>query len=190
MKPEWKFCLGVLLVALLVPGCSKEQPSGRRNASSVDAPDQVFVGTRFVITEDGATSAIVAADSITVFQSRRQSIAEGRLRVDFFSRAGARVSTLTADRGIVYGVNEVIDSLRAEGNVVITWHERNATMKTPFVRWIERTRTIYADSTVALSVDNAVERGVGFVAPDDLKSYTMRQVAGVVEDQRIEIPGR
>ena len=123
-----------------------------------------------------------------VFQNRQVSEADGRLQVDFFNRTGEKVSTLTARKGIIYGMTDAIDSLRAESDVVVTWIARNATMKTSFIRWIAANRIIYADSTVTLTVENAVEQGVGFEAPDDLKSYAMRSVTGVVQSESIKIP--
>jgi hypothetical protein len=141
-----------------------------------------------VVTENGLTSAIVRADSVLVFQPRRVSELAGHVNVDFYTREGKHVSTLTANEGIIYGETESIDSLRAEGDVTIIWFERNATMKTPFIRWIAKSRTIYADSTVVLAVEAAVEQGIGFEAPDDLGSYTMRSVFGVVESEKIKIP--
>ncbi len=174
-------------MALVLAACD-EGPARNGGVERPAGPDQVFVASRFVVTENGLTSAMVRADSVLVWNDRAISEANGNLKVDFFSREGVRVSTLTADRGIVYGMTEAIDSLRATGDVVVVWHERNAMMKTPFIRWIAATRMIYADSTVVLTVENAAERGIGFVAPDDLKSYSMRSVTGYVHDEKIKIP--
>ena len=184
------FIAAALLAAMIIfSGCSQTAPAPKAPAQPLPVgPNQVFVDARFVVTENGATSAVVNADSVMVFQQRMISIAEGNLRILFFSKEGVRISTLTAERGIVYGMTQAIDSLRAEGNVVVVWHERNARMDTPFIRWISSTRRIFADSTVALTVDNAVERGVGMEAPDDLKSYTMHRVTGSVIGQNINIP--
>ncbi len=176
------------LTILFLFGACKEGPARKGGVGAPKGPDQVFADARFVVTENGLTSAVVRADSVLVWNERAVSEAIGNLKVDFFSREGARVSTLTADRGIVYGMTEAIDSLRASGNVVVVWHERNAEMKTPFIRWIAAIHTIYADSTVVLTVENAAERGIGFAAPDDLKSYTMRSVSGYVHDENIKIP--
>ncbi len=180
-----------LLPLALLGGCQGEKPAASAPGITIPAgPDQVFIDARFVVTEGGETKAVVRADSVKVFQGQGLSLAEGNLQVELYSREGELTSTLTAERGIVYGMSESIDSLRAEDNVLVTWHHRNATMITPFIRWISGTRMIYADSTVVLSVDNAQERGVAFVAPDDLTSYSMGRVTGVIEGQEIEIPGR
>jgi LPS export ABC transporter protein LptC len=180
------------LWAALLPGllmsCAPGQPAKKTAPSGPAGPDQVFLHARFVVTENGLTNAIVRADSVLVFQGRQISEADGSLLVDFFSKEGKKVSTLTARRGIIYGMTEEIDSLRAEGDVKVVWLARNATMNTPYIRWISATRRIYADSTVTLEVEDATEQGVGFEAPDDLKSYSMREVTGVVQSEKIKIP--
>jgi len=179
--------VAALVMMCLLAAC-REGPAKKGGTPRPPGPDQIFADARFVVTENGLTSAVVRADSVLVWNDRAVSEAIGNLKVDFFSREGSRVSTLTADRGIVYGMTEAIDSLRATGNVVVVWHERNAEMRTPFIRWIAAIHTIYADSTVVLTVENASERGIGFAAPDDLKSYTMRSVSGYVHDENIKIP--
>ena len=178
------------VVFLAAGGCAKEKPPKPPEVDVPLGPDQVFVDARFVVTEGGATNAIVRADSIKVFQEKNISMANGHVLVDFFSRQGERISTLTADRGIVFGMTKNIDSLRAEGDVVIVWEKRNAKMETPYIRWISSSRMVYADSTVVLSVENAVERGAGFKAPDDLSRYSMDRVTGIIEGPKLEIPGR
>jgi hypothetical protein len=186
-----RIAAGVLPAALAVMflfAACEDGPAKKGGPPRPPGPDQVFVDARFVVTENGLTSAVVRADSVLVWNDRAVSEANGNLKVDFFSREGTRISTLTADRGIVYGMTEAIDSLRATGNVVVVWHERNAVMRTPFIRWIAAIHTIHADSTVVLTVENAAERGIGFTAPDDLKSYTMRSVSGYVQDENIKIP--
>ncbi len=179
---------GFLITGLLAMlGCDQNGSLGNTGEQPPLGPDQLFVDARFVVTEEGATNAIVRADSVMAYQGRGLSIVEGNLRVDFYNRQGERISTLTAERGIVYGMTESIDSLRAEDRVVINWERRKARMETPFIRWIAATRMVYADSTVELSVDNAMERGVRFAAPDDLSSYTMGQVTGVIQDLKIDL---
>lgn len=180
----------VIVVSLLCLtfACSQEQQSGKPAPQAPPGPDQMFVDSHFVVTDDGLTSAVVHADSVAVFYNRLISEMTGNVRVDFFNRKGERVSVLTAKRGIVYGKTEAVDSLRAEGDVRVTWRERDATMKTPFIRWNAASRMIYADGAVTLTLKDAVERGVGFEAPDDLKSYVMRSVTGVVRGENIRIP--
>ena len=174
---------------IISPGCAKKTSIQTSTTTVSGGPDQLFVHARFVVIDNGLTDAIISADSVKVYSVASLSEASGNLVIDFFNKQGNQYSVLTARKGIVYGKTEAIDSLRAEGDVVITWKDKNARMETPFLRWIASSRRIFADSTVVLSVNNAMERGVGFEAPDDLKSYTMKKVSGFVQGQGIRYPG-
>ncbi|MDP2982662.1 MAG: LPS export ABC transporter periplasmic protein LptC [Candidatus Latescibacter sp.] len=184
-----KASIVITLTLIISPGCAKKT-SIQISATTVSGgPDQLFVHARFVVIDNGLTDAIISADSVKVYSVTSISEAAGNVVIDFFNKQGNQYSVLTARKGIVYGKTEAIDSLRAEGDVVITWKEKNARMETPYLRWIASSRRIFADSTVVLSVNNAEERGVGFEAPDDLKSYTMKKVSGFVQGQEIRYPG-
>lgn len=188
VRPGGLMVSAAALILALSLACSCEQPQRKPAPAVLPGPDQIFLDSRSVVTDNGLTSAVVRADSVIVYQNGRYSEASGSVRVDFFNRKGEKISTLTAKSGTIYGMTEAIDSLYANGDVTVTWLERNATMKTPYVRWIAAKRMIFADSTVTLTVEKAVEQGIGFEAPDDLKSYTMRAVTGVVQSENIKIP--
>jgi len=180
----------ISLSPILFSGCTKKTSTQTSAAAVSGGPDQLFVHARFVVMDKGLTSAIISADSVNVYTNVPHSEAAGNLVIHFFNKEGSQYSVLTARRGIVYGKTEAMDSLRAEGDVVITWKEKNARMETPYLRWIALSRRIFADSTAVLTVNNALERGIGFEAPDDLKSYTMKKVSGYVQGQEIRYPGK
>jgi len=183
-------CITIALFSVFFTGCAKKTPP-KTSASAVSGgPDQLFVHARFVVMDNGLTSAIISADSVSVYSGVPHSEAAGNLVIHFFNKEGIQYSVLTAQKGIVYGKTEAIDSLRAIGDVVVTWKEKNARMETPHLRWIASTRRIFADSTTVLTVNNALEQGIGFEAPDDLKSYTMKKVSGYVRGQKIQYPGK
>jgi LPS export ABC transporter protein LptC len=184
------FLYAVIAFAMIFfPGCQKKASVQKSTATVSGGPDQLFVQSRFMVIDNGLTDAIFSADSVKVYTNLSISEAVGHLVVDFYNKRGIQYSVLTARRGIVYGKTEAIDSLRAEGDVVIIWKDRNARMETPFLRWIASSRRIFADSTVVLTVNNALERGVGLEAPDDLKSYIMKKVSGFVKGQELRYPG-
>ena len=181
------FIIFLLLISLIVSGCAEEHvPVTVKN----NLPDQQFRNSRIIVTENGITTAIVMANRVSVYEERNYTVVEDSIAIEFFNKEGEKVSTLTALSGQVWGLYEKVDSLRATGDVVIISDERNATMETPVIRWIASTHMIYADSTVRLSTEDAVQEGVRFVATDDLKSYTMENVTGVIQGEGIAIPER
>jgi LPS export ABC transporter protein LptC len=180
----------IIFLLVIFMGCTKKTTIQTSANPSAGGPDQLFTHARFVVMDKGLTSAIISADSVYVYTSAAISKAIGNLVVHFYNKEGNQYSVLTASKGIVFGKTDAIDSLRAEGDVVIVWKEKNARMETPFLRWIGSTRRIFADSTVVLTLNEALERGVGLEAPDDLKSYTMKKVSGYVQGQGIQYPGK
>ena len=168
------FILGVSGLLCLAGTC--EGPEQTQEVSKTGLPEQQFRRTRIVITENGVTTAALEADDIEVYNVRDYTVVRDSLRIDFYNRKGEHVSTLTADSGEIWGLYEEVDSLRAQGNVKIVSSSRDAHMETPFIRWIAVEHRVYADSTVRLSTGDITEIGTGFVANDDLSSYTMQNV--------------
>lgn len=171
-----------------IAGCKEEPPKKVRRGSY---HTQEFLDSRIVITEDGMTNAIVEAHKVYVFEEQNYTVIDENIAIDFFNKNGEAVSRLTANSGEVWGLYENVDSLKAAGNVVITSTEREWMLETPYnIRWIAATKRVYADSTVKLSTEGAVEIGVGFEAPDDLSSYKMREVKGEYQNRDVVVPER
>ncbi|MFC1490867.1 hypothetical protein ACFL6K_06620, partial [Candidatus Latescibacterota bacterium] len=108
-------------------------------------------------------------------------------------RDGEYISTLTSDRGEVWGLNSEVDSLKAIDNVVIVSSENDRRLETSsYLNWLSSTRMVYAEknSVVKLITENAVEEGINFEAKDDLSEYTMDNVSGTIEGNDIDLPGK
>ena len=177
----------VMTAALVViAGCKEEKP---RVIDRTELPDQQFINSRMIITDNGITSAILDARSVDVYENRNYTVIRDSVRIGFFNKEGKRVSTLTARNGEVWGLYEKVDSLKATRDVVIISQERNAKLETPEILWDASLHKVFAD-TVRLSTEDAVEEGVMFEATDDLKSYTMKNVSGEIQGRDIAIPER
>ena len=180
----------ILLTLLLVitAGCEVEE----NTPAPVDytIPDQEFKDARIIITENGITSAIMAAKHVNVFEDENYTVIEDSIAIEFFDKEGVRVSTLTARNGEIWGLYEQVDSLKATGNVLIISEERKAKLETESIRWSAKTHMIYADGWVRLSTEDAVQEGEKFVATDDLKEYSMENVTGSIRREGISIPER
>ena len=92
--------VAALVMVFLLAAC-QEGPAKKGGTPRPPGPDQIFADARFVVTENGLTSAVVRADSVLVWNDRAVSEADGNLKVDFFSRTGTRVSTLTDRKSVV-----------------------------------------------------------------------------------------
>jgi len=174
-------------------GCEKNTTISQVKNIPDNEPDQKFIKSRIVITENGITYAIVQAESVKVFVDSDYTSLEGGILIDFFNKKGEYVSTLTAQMGEVWGLYDEVDSLKAKNNVIIVSADKDKRLETSSsLSWISSTRKIYADrdSLVRLVTEDAVEQGINFVANDDLSEYRMENVSGIFERKDINLPGR
>ena len=181
------------ILLIFIIGCEKNTTISQVKNIPDNEPDQKFVKSRIVITENGITYAIVQAESVKVFVDSDFTSLEGGILIDFFNKKGEYVSTLTAQMGKVWGLYDEVDSLKAKNNVVIVSAEKDKRLETSSsLNWISSTRKIYADrdSLVKLITEDAVEQGINFVANDDLSEYRMENVSGIFERKDINLPGR
>ena len=176
--------LAGLIAALVLAGCEQESTVTQLTEVQGNEPDQEFIDSRIVITEQGRTNAIVQAESISVFQNQNFTTFDGGITIEFFDDRGELTSSLKAGHGEVWGLYEDVDSLRARDNVEVVSADGAKRMNTDSsLSWSAQSRKIFADGLVTLTTSNAVEQGVNFVAKDDLSEYTMENVSGVYQGQ-------
>ncbi|MFC1551443.1 LPS export ABC transporter periplasmic protein LptC [Candidatus Latescibacterota bacterium] len=188
-----RYLFAAFILIILFAGCEKESSISQVKNIIENEPDQKFIKSRIVITENGVTYAIVEAESVKVFSDTDFTSLEGGILIDFFNREGEYVSTLTAGSGEVWGLYNEVDSLKAIDNVVIVSEENDKRLETAsYLNWIASTRYVYAEknSVVKLISERAVEEGINFVAKDDLSEYSMDNVSGTIEGNDINLPGR
>lgn len=172
----------VLVGIVLAAGCGESERLPEVSEVVDHEPDQHFIGSRIVVTEGGITNAVVTADTVDVFADEDHTLISGAIAIDFYDHNGERTSTLTADRGEVWGLYDQVDSLSAAGNVRIVsvdggkWMETSASLI-----WRAGTRRITAEGLVRLVTENGFEEGINFEAADDLSEYRMDQVSGEYE---------
>ena len=187
------FSMIIVMVLLVCLGCEKDSSISQVKTVEENEPDQKFIKSRIVITENGVTYAIVEAESVKVYSDSDFTSLEGGILIDFFDRDGEFISTLTSDRGEVWGLYNEVDSLKAIDNVVIVSEENDKRLETPsYLNWIASTRQVYAEknSVVKLISGNSVEEGTNFVAKDDFSEYSMDNVSGTIESNDINLPGK
>ncbi len=184
----WCFILLIFII-----GCEKNTTISQVKNIPDNEPDQKFIKSRIVITENGITHAIVQAESVKVFVDSDYTSLEGGILIDFFNKKGEYISTLTAQMGEVWGLYDEVDSLKARNDVVIVSAEKDKRLETSSsLSWLSSTRKIYADrdSLVKLVTEDAVEQGINFVANDDLSEYRMENVSGIFKGKDIHLNGR
>ena len=192
MKKSNNFVIISFFVSVLFAlACEKQETIAEKVELSGSEPSQSLFDSHIVITENGITSAIVQAESVSVWADSNLTRAHGGLKVDFYSKKGEHISTLTSKSGEVFGLFTQVDSIRADGDVIIVSDEKKTRMEaSSSLVWIAATRKIYSDSLVKLISNTAVEEGIKFSAKDDLSEYTMENVSGSYNRDNMSIPGR
>ncbi|MFC1538869.1 LPS export ABC transporter periplasmic protein LptC [Candidatus Latescibacterota bacterium] len=187
------YLFAVLIMLIIFTGCEKNTSISQVKNIVENEPDQKFIKSRIVITENGITYAIVEAESVKVYTDSDFTSLEGGILIDFFNKDGEFISTLTSDSGEVWGLYNEVDSLKAKDNVVIVSADKEKRLETSsYLNWIASSREVYAEqnSVVKLISENAVEQGINFVAKDDLSEYSMDNVSGIIEGNDINMPNR
>ena len=157
--------------ACLFIGCGEEGkplPPGHPEQS----PDQILVEPRIVIAEGGVIGTVISAKRIDIYERQNYAVLQDSVMVEFYNDQGEHTTTMTADVGEVWGLNnEEINSMVASGNVRVQSEERNASLSAPGIRWMAETDLIYGEGEVIIRTEDGYERGTGFVAKDDLTEY-------------------
>lgn len=132
------------------------------------------VEIRFIDTS--FTKAKLRAKRTRIFQDRMETILDGGLLVDFYSKSSkGRVSRLTADSAVV---DDRTKNMVAYGNVFIIADSSLTTLKTSVLHWNNSTEKIYTTEFVRIESPNEILQGFGFESDLNLTNYRIFKVSG------------
>lgn len=161
-------------------GCGRvDEERGSRPGAPIEAPDQESWNSRIILSDRGATTAILQAGHIRQYDKTQQADVDSGLTVDFFAKDGSHTSTLTAQRGVYYSRSK---NMTARGRVVVV-SESEDTLRTEELMWDNARRKILAEGSVRISNPRGVQTGIGLESSADLKDWTLREVTGVYEGE-------
>ena len=176
MPPTHKkgIILLLVVVALMVVSCAEISIPPAPLKKSQDVPDQELWDATITFTRDGIPVAVIQAGHISKFSRRSVTYLDSNMVVDFFSKEGKHASRLTAEKG---QVDEVRKDLLATGNVVVAT-DSGATLKTPALRWDNRSRRIISDAEVIVTTATDTLYGIGFVSDENLENWEIQKPTG------------
>jgi LPS export ABC transporter protein LptC len=137
--------------------------------SMADSADQVIFGQRTLITDRGLNRAQIESDTAYFFDENTR-VDMRIVRGLFFSSVGAKDAVMTS-RTALY--NTRTQMLEAHGEVVINTID-SRTLKTPFLRYDQRTNQISSDSAFVLTEPGREVRGIGFVSDPDMNNIFVK----------------
>jgi len=166
--------LALTVTVLIVTSCAEVSIPPAPLKKSQDVPDQELWNATITFTRDGIPVAVIQAGYIAKFSRRSATYLDSGIVVDFFSKEGKHASRLTAEKG---QVDEVRKDLLATGDVVAKT-DSGATLKTPALRWDNRSRQIISDAEVIVTTATDTLYGIGFVSDENLENWEIQKPTG------------
>ncbi|MBX9927484.1 MAG: LPS export ABC transporter periplasmic protein LptC [Gemmatimonadaceae bacterium] len=164
----------ILFLALLGGACADlggAKPA-RKITTEADTADQIAFKSRTIITDRGVMRAEVLSDTALFFnESTRVHLR--RLNGVFYNSTGAKDAVMTSRWGIY---DTRLGVLEAHGDVeVISVDGRR--LRSPEVRFDQRTNQITSDSAFVLTEPDREVRGIGFVSDPDMNNIRVLKAA-------------
>lgn len=169
-----RLLLWLTIAPLLFASCAEVSLPPAAPQKKKDVPDQELWEATITFTRNGLPVTTVRAGHIAKFSRRKVAYLDSGIVVDFFNEEGNHTSRLTAERG---QVDEIRKDLLATGNVVAV-SDSGATLKTPALRWDNRSRRIISDAEVTLTTLTDTVYGIGFVSDEHLNNWEIQKPTG------------
>ena len=141
------------------------------------APDQTGQTVRVYFIDSSFTKAILDAGRTRIYQDRMETLLDGGVKVDFFSKnSGRRASHLTSDSAVI---DDKTRNMIAKGHVIVIGDSSGAVLKTTILHWDNTTRKLYSTAYVEIDRPGEHLQGYGFESDQSLTYYKIFKVSGV-----------
>ncbi|MEM8560032.1 MAG: LPS export ABC transporter periplasmic protein LptC [Bacteroidota bacterium] len=184
-------CVGVLGVGLALVGCSREAAGVPDDLVLTERPDQESWDATLLVTRNGQPRARLAApylarydqadSTYALFQPLPDSLRAPddtiRVDVDLYDEAGAPSAVMVADQLRYFDRRQRFE---AQGDVRVETAEGKQLFSEHLV-WDERTRRVTTDGFVRIVTPTEQIQGYRLNADEDLETYTIARVTGLVE---------
>lgn len=166
----------VAIVGMLVLAC---EPVGE-NLSTEKTPEERIPSQEswnpvIRINSVGKENVQARAAYSAHYDSPREILFIGKVRLDFFDLEGNHSSIMTADTG---RIDEARHLFTARGNVFVE-SDSGMTLATSMMYWHENREIIYTDQPIVLTTLTDTLYGVGFESDANLENWTIKNPTGV-----------
>lgn len=162
-----------MTLLILLTGCDEEKPF-RESSDAVSAgkvlPDQVTSNAHIYLYRAGRKTTDLIADEIQKY-TRLDSTIAIHMTAEFYDSTGARISTLTADRGFV---REKDNFMRVAGSVVVIGQD-SVRLETEYLEWDAERDRVVTDSFVTITRNNDILHSYGMETDPGLKNTTLKK---------------
>jgi LPS export ABC transporter protein LptC len=161
--------LSAALVAVAACGNKGSTPPTLAQASLADSAEQVMLGVRTLLTNQGVMRGELFADSAYVFDNSTRFELR-KVRATFNTPSGAKDGVMSADRGRYSTSQQVLEGF---GHATVTTTSGRK-LSSPHLRYNQAANEVSSDSAfTAVQQDGSVVSGIGFRADPQLNHVTI-----------------
>jgi LPS export ABC transporter protein LptC len=164
--------IGFLSFGLL--SCTELDENTDQAEVKKDYPDQESWDATMYFTKEGKRRAVLKAGYIAKFTSKKYTLIEEGLRVEFYDEDGNPKSVLTSNKGKVLDTSQ---DMIATGNVIVV-AKNGSTLYTEELKWKNREEQIISDMPVKITTPTDTIYGDTFISDPDLVNYEITNTRG------------
>ena len=167
--------LSIMILTLFFCGCEgKVKPPVTSLDAGQEVPSQESWNATITFTDSGRITGILRAGHIQVYASKKITMLDSMVTVDFYDDQMVHTSVLTARRGMVYDMTQ---DLEAHENVIVV-SDSGSILRTESLFWTNRTQKIHTPEYVEITTPTEQIQGQGFESDRSLKNRIIYKVTG------------
>ena len=176
-----KFFLPILLLLSLI-SCTGKDVKPKVDSSFVveELPAQESWNSTVFITDSGKTAAILYTGHLQLFNTRKETILDDGVKVEFFNSLEVKTTTLTSKRG---RVDEKTNDLYAIDSVVAV-NDSGIVVKTDELQWRNKDKKIASDKFVTIDSPDEHIEGYGFESDQHLRNYVIYNITYITRAKK------
>ena len=176
-----KFFLPILLLLSLI-SCTGKDVKPKVDSSFVveELPAQESWNSTVFFTDSGKTVAILYTGHLQLFNTRKETILEDGVKVEFFNSLEVKTTTLTSKRG---RVDEKTNDLYAIDSVVAV-NDSGIVVKTDELKWRNKDKKIASDKFVTIDSPDEHIEGYGFESDQHLRNYVIYNITYITRAKK------
>jgi LPS export ABC transporter protein LptC len=157
----------------LFPGCDRQLDPIEQAQSALDSADQVMMGLKQYLTQEGIRQAYLEADTAYIYETRGH-IALRNIRVTFFGTNGEQTSVLTARRGVHNIRTELMEAM----DDVVVVRTDGGRLTTNHLIYDKPRNEVKTDSAYTYTTPERTMSGDGFVSDPSFQNITSQNIRG------------
>lgn len=176
-----KFFLTTILLLTLI-SCTGKDVKPKVDSSFImeELPAQESWNATVFFTDSGKTAAILYTGHLQVFNTRKETILDDGVKVEFFNSLEIKTTTLTSKRG---RVDERTNDLYAIDSVVAV-NDIGIVVKTDELKWRNKDKKIVSDKYVTIDSPDEHIEGYGFESDQHLRNYVIYNITYITRAKK------